>query len=206
MAPKGADVCDYFAAPAHSFWQWQEQGNVLAWADGTTIAFRYELRTVIERLRLQSLPPLGALALLLAACRDNWNEPPGRAGVLQTVLVNGKRPDRVEFLNRVLSRLDGVQQLAGELRRDSQAKAELAAMVFEDQGDPAPPNTYERLLEALANGLEERHCMPWPKLKAIDALLRDLAWLDRGLDRIDEQALNLRLNTGLDQPLAPVEI
>jgi hypothetical protein len=122
------------------------------------------------------------------------------------MLVNGKRPDRVEFLNRVLSRLDSVQQLPGELRRDSQAKAELAAMVFEDQGDAAPPNTYERLLEALANGLDERHCTPWPKLKAIDALLRDLAWLDRGLDRVDERALNLRLKTGLDQPLAPVEI
>ncbi len=139
MAGKGADVCDYFAAPAHSFWQWQEQGNVIAWADGATIAFRYELRTVIERLRLQSLPPLGALALLLAACRDNWNEPPGKSGLLHGMLLSNKRPDRVEFLNRVLSRLDGVHQLPGGLRRDSHAKAELAAMVFEDQGDPAPP-------------------------------------------------------------------
>ncbi len=54
--------------------------------------------------------------------------------------------------------------------------------------------------------MEERHCTPWPKLKAIDVLLRDLAWLDRGLDRVGEKALNLRLKTGLDQPLAPVEI
>lgn len=206
MAPKGSDSCDYFAAPANSFWQWQDEGNVIAWADGATIAFRYELRTILERLRTQSLPPLGALALLLAACRDNWNEPTSRHGLLQAMLTSNKRPDRVEFLKRVVSRLDRVNQLPGELRHESRAKAELAAIVFEGQGDAPHPTTYERLLEALAIGLEVRYCTPWPKLSAIDALLRDLAWLDRGLDRVDEQGLRLRLRTGLDQGLLPVEI
>ncbi|HUY90020.1 MAG TPA: hypothetical protein VMV10_14890 [Pirellulales bacterium] len=203
---KGSAVCDYFAAPANSFWQWQDEGNVIAWADGATIAFRYELRTILERLRTQSLPPLGALALLLAACRDHWNEPTSRLGLLQAMLVNNNRPDRTEFLARVMSRLDRISQLPGDLRYDSGAKAELAAMVFEGQGDVAAPRTYERLLEALANGLEERYLTPWPKLRAVDALLRDLAWLDRGLDRVDEQALRMRVRTGLDQSLSPVDV
>ncbi|HVW35795.1 MAG TPA: hypothetical protein VHB99_00770, partial [Pirellulales bacterium] len=203
---KGSDVCDYFAAPADSFWLWQDEGNVIAWADGATIAFRYELRTIFERLRTQSLPPIGALALLLAACRDNWSEPTSRMGLLQGMLLNNKRPDRAAFLVRVMDRLDGINRLPGDLRHDSAAKAELAAMVFEGQGDAAAPRTYDRLLEALANGLDERFYAPWPKLRAVDSLLRDLAWLDRGLDRVDEQALRLRLKTGLDQSLLPVEV
>lgn len=206
---KGSDVCDYFAAPADSFWLWQDEGNVIAWADGDTIAFRYELRTILERLRTQSLPPIGALALLLAACRDNWKEPLGSRSTLrrlQAILINNRRADRTEMLSRVMNRLEGVNKLPGDLRHDSAAKAELAAMVFEGQGDAAAPRVYDRLLEALANGLDERFYAPWPKLRAIEALLRDLAWLDRGLDRVEEQALRLRLKTGLDQSLLPVEI
>ncbi len=51
MTGSGIDFCDYFAAPANSYWQWQEQGSVIAWSDGTTIAFRGELKVVLERIR-----------------------------------------------------------------------------------------------------------------------------------------------------------
>lgn len=201
-----SNACDYFAAPANSFWQWQDEGHVIAWADGATIAFRHELRAVLERLRTQSLPPLGALVLLLAACRDNWAAPTSRLGTLQTMLVRNKRLYRAWFLAGVTNRLDRINRLPADLRHDSTAKAELAAMVFEGQGDAAAPTIYDRLLEALANGLEERYLPPWPNLNAVDGLLHDLAWLDRGLDRVDERSLRMRLRTGLDQPPLPVEL
>jgi hypothetical protein len=201
-----ADVDDYFAPTAHPYWRWEDEGNVITWADGTTIAFRAELVAVLERLRSQSLPPIGSVVLLLAACRDSWGEPPSKLGLLSGVLQTGNRSDRMELLNRTAAGLDKVRALATDLRSALPHKCELAAMVFEDQGSALSPSAFERLLEALRAGAEESYAVRGAKRTAVDWLLRDLAWLDRGLERVEERALRLRLKTGLEQPVVPAPI
>ena len=57
-------------APDSSFWQWKEEGQVIAWADGQTIAFREEVLAVLRRLAPNGLPPFGAVVLLLAATHE----------------------------------------------------------------------------------------------------------------------------------------
>jgi len=59
-------------------------GEVIAWADDTTIAFRPEILYVLQRLAPHGLPPLGAVVLLLApGCvvdfPESWlHDGPGR--------------------------------------------------------------------------------------------------------------------------------
>jgi hypothetical protein len=201
-----ADINDYFASIAHPYWRWEDEGNVIAWADGTTIAFRIELVSVLERLQLHCLPPVGSVVLLLAACRDSWGEPPSKLGLLNGVLQTGNRTDRVDLLNRVAAGLDKVRALGADLRASLAHKGELAAMVFEDQGCALAPSAYDRLLNALRAGAEESYPVRGAKRSAVDWLLRDLAWLERGLERVEERALRLRLRTGLEQPILPAPI
>src|SRR5262245_9373952 len=66
----------YFASGPDIPWAW-DGGDVLAWKDGDTIAFRPEVEAILRRLAPHGLPPFGALVLLLAACRD---KAPPRAG------------------------------------------------------------------------------------------------------------------------------
>ena len=59
------------------FWHWDIESedlaaDVVVWTDGSTIAFRPEIRAVLESLAPDGLPPFDAVVLLLAACRDSW--------------------------------------------------------------------------------------------------------------------------------------
>jgi hypothetical protein len=196
----------YFAPPESPFWHWQDDGNVVAWVDGATIAFRSELVPLFQRLRTNCLPPFGAVVLLLAACRDGWTTPPSRVALLHGVLANGKRKDRAELLNRVTAELDRIHCLGEALRTSASAKAELVAIVFEGQGEPASPATFDHLLDELEHGLSETMVRPRRSPTVVDRLLRDLAWLDRGLSRVTAQALATRATTGLEQLPSPVDL
>ena len=73
----------YLSPSTDSLWRWSADGEVLTWSDGTTIAFRQEVEAVVERLAPHGLPPFGAVALLLGACRDGWEQASGREGFLR---------------------------------------------------------------------------------------------------------------------------
>lgn len=204
-------AASYFSNVARPYWEWQDDGNVVAWSDptgafgGITIVFRGELLKVFQRLQLISLPPFGSVVLLMAACRDAWKDEAERRQLLTDMLKTGRRVDRLELLNRVLEGLQRVCALPANLRSSSAAKAELAAMVFEQQVEPPSPGAYELLLQALEHGFDEAAAVK-QKVDIVDRLLRDLAWLDQGLARVDAAALAARLKTGIEDPIMPVEL
>src|SRR5689334_12202750 len=68
----------YLAPTVDAFWRWSADGEVLTWMDGKTIAFRPEVQAVLTRIAPHGLPPFGAVAMLLAACREGWSESGGR--------------------------------------------------------------------------------------------------------------------------------
>ena len=39
----------YLNPPAGAFWKWSDDGEVIVWNDGRTIAFRGELEAVLQR-------------------------------------------------------------------------------------------------------------------------------------------------------------
>jgi len=77
----------YLRPPPDCFWRWEDDGRTAVWADGRSIAFREEIEAVFHRLAERGLPPLEAILLLLAACRDTWSEHRGRnTGMLAGIL------------------------------------------------------------------------------------------------------------------------
>src|ERR1043166_8603110 len=69
MNPDRQQAIDYLRAPANGLWRWAEDGAVLVWRDGTTIAFREEIVRILEWLAPNGLPSFGAIVFLLAAGR-----------------------------------------------------------------------------------------------------------------------------------------
>ncbi|MEN0053126.1 MAG: hypothetical protein AAGC65_05625 [Mucilaginibacter sp.] len=62
----------YFSAPRHYFWQWTENGTVAEFANGRTICYREDLVFLLSNLQLKQAPPLGAVLLVLCACKDGY--------------------------------------------------------------------------------------------------------------------------------------
>jgi hypothetical protein len=62
---------DYFQSSEKYFWQWEDDGAVVAIPQSNTIAYRDYLGDIIEKLSLQGLPPFGALLLVITATNPN---------------------------------------------------------------------------------------------------------------------------------------
>ena len=58
---------DYFQCYKGYFWQWEEEGQVLAVPNGSTIAYTEFVTDLLGHLEQQGLPPFGALLLALIA-------------------------------------------------------------------------------------------------------------------------------------------
>lgn len=131
---------NYFRQAQSCFFRWEDEGGVLAWYDGTTIAFRPELSAIMQRLAGETLPPMNAIAVLLSACRDNWEQARDYLRVFtaecREELVDlhqqdpaGIRAAQFEFF---LKQLDRIHAMPADLRADLQARTELAAMILDN--------------------------------------------------------------------------
>src|SRR5262245_4158305 len=73
------DAYDYLLGRADPWaggplWEWADNGGVVLWNDGATIAFREEVIRVLSRLAPNGLPSFGAVLVLLSATRESWPE------------------------------------------------------------------------------------------------------------------------------------
>ena len=225
MTPQHPDVLTYLVPRAESFWRWSKGAQSIEWKDGRTIAFREEVLAVLTRLAPARLPPFGAVVLLLAACRDNWNSRTNAQQILEPytgtfwadlpaasshgqMVVTTVLPSRVrEEVRLVLDELDAVAALSAEVRHGTPAKCVLAETVFETADTHASPETADAIVQALAGAID-------PEL-LFDAAAHDeryvhlaaeLDALRRGLGPIDQDRLRLRLRTGLEQTPAPADL
>ena len=192
------DPPSYFAAADPSFWKWRDKGTVVTWADGDTIAFRQELAVIFRHLPAEDVPPFGAALLLLAACRETWTGSLERCGFIGQLSESDVHGDRMTLLRQVCERLDRIRGLDATLRTSPEAKGVLAATVFEGRGR-ATRQTLESIVHDLGHGLPDTALEPTRRLDGIEQFVRELAWLRPGLERIDAEALALRLKTGLER-------
>ena len=194
-------IRSYFAPPARSYWRWTDDGRVATWKDELTIAFREELEYVLWRLAPRGLPPLGSVLLLLAACRDNWEDPPNRRTLLHShlgLLYGGGYSDLLAEVLTGLGKVYGIREQV----RGSARKAALAAALFDDAPGRHPDEKSLDLAERFRQGLTEEE-LEWKPESALDDLLHDLGCLRWGLARFDFEKLDLRLRTGLDEAPEP---
>ncbi len=213
MSNLNATIRVYFRVSRDSFWEWRDDGKTITWRDGKTIAFSEELAFVLARLTGEGLPRLGSLLLLMAATRDNWGVDGSEArllsGLLATTGRRASRSDGARLLQRVLEGLDRVRRLASSLRSTLQAKAGLAEYVFEDRAPAVAPADSAAVADAIRPGLmgllesgEATDTIGYGPL----TLLQDLAALASRLERVQPEAIELRLRTGIASVPAAAEV
>jgi hypothetical protein len=201
-------VREYLMPAPDTFWEWRDEGEVIAWKDGKTIAFRHELRTILSWLVPHGLPSLGSIALVLSATHDAWNATGSEAQILTKLLqqpVEGRNA-----LGEVLGGLNSIHALDRGLRTAVRSKAVLVEMVLENCRTIAEPDAAAMIVEAMYRGLGEL-VAPLPgyiESPYVGTLLlaRDLAQMLPGLKRFNGEALRLRLATGIDELPAIAEI
>jgi hypothetical protein len=205
----------YLTPPEDAFWRWSADGKTVEWSDGTTIAFAPELIAVIERLAPHGLPPFDLVLLVLAACRDSWRDEAvvhspfsgartTRLGVLTEVLGLHVRDGGMQWIQNAIAALDLVHQLSAELRNDLDAKAELAALIFEYHPIRPMSSPAERVCRELRFGVPVAVLTQFDRpIKTVGQWIRELRGLYDGLHCVDEETLRLRLKTGLDRIVQP---
>ncbi|TCO90206.1 hypothetical protein EV701_111132 [Chthoniobacter flavus] len=219
----------YLASSRQSAWHWTDDGDVLAWKDGTTIAFRQEIIQILEWLIPHEWPPFDALVLLLAAFRGkvrlpdsgsfarSW-APTRKEGELddgkQLTFQTAHEQFR-QMQASVENDLSAVSQLPADLRASWKAKATVAEMLFGQKtagrgkyppaGSGKSPECYHSLLEIVRSGV------------LTDTMLNnaiapthyiDWSWqiMHEGFGRMDLETLELRLRTGLDEVPHPAPV
>ncbi len=218
----------YFKAAQNAFFRWDDNGTVLVWDNGLTIAFATEIAAVIRRVGRSCLPPLNTTAVLLSACRANWPE----VRELLTSLCSDLGPDaavkpgswEAVQMRSTIEHLDRIHAFPEHLRSSIDARAELMAMVLQNRDsswtqseanlladtleaglptDVASQGGMRGLLEQLPYRIAARGSIE----RAMRDLVRDLLWLDGGLAKVNPAKLDRQLNTGLAERIhdAPIE-
>ena len=198
----------YLAPRVQTFWWWASSGagatatggEVITWTNGNTIAFFEEFTHVVERLAPGGLPPMEGILLLLAACRENWDDSSREFAAQCTEWASLERRALPDWLAGVFQGLDRVNALAADQRHSLPAKGSLAEAVF----DEAPHRGLVSDASVIVDALE---CQPPPELieqrrderLTLDVLLEAFRSLKPGLDRLSPEALQLRTRTGLEQ-------
>lgn len=196
------DALKYLSTPAGSFWKWVDEGKVVAWSHGATVAFREEVGAVLEKMAPRGLPSFDSVLVLLAATRHYWEED---SGALR-VQLQGRSQS-------VMAALDRIHDLPMDLIQSVEAKAALAEIVFESVQPALKGDAVRCVCEILTHGIvRDQNQIPYlPNLKggrvqSASSLTRDLLELERGLSVITEESLRLRLKTGLNQAPLPADI
>lgn len=194
-----AAAIDYLRPLRGAPWRWEDNGNVLAWSDGTTLAFRPELVAILERLEPTGLPWFGVIVLTLAASRGKM---PHLVQSAETELAN---TGRASLLTALSAR--GAREALGELHRLANlpptltATAENKAVLVEAVLDKAPRWSAAQtapVLRGLREGLTAIELNALSGERAPFNVAKALLIVADGLRRHTNESLLLRLGAGLD--------
>lgn len=208
MNPDRQQAIDYLRAPANGLWHWAEEGKVLVWKDGSTIAFREEIVQILEWLAPNGLPSFGALVFLLAAGRGKLAKVadvvaessaplPPKMGRDASILLSARQQLRAQ-LEAALAQLARVADLPVELHTGIKARCILAEAVFE-------PARNERHVQAAAvlagwrESISDGELLDSEAASATGRYLRQIHIVAEGLKLHSTDSLALRLRTGLDR-------
>jgi len=192
---------NYASPPPGSFWAWSSECDAVEWYDGSTLAMWPELHGVLKFLGDDSgLPPLGAVLLLLAACRDEW--------LASCILFHDKVMSILgspngesispEIKDTIVRGLRTVHDLPKDLRASFPAKCLLVSAMFEGGPHSLSRDESDKVLAELGIHGPQGLLGSMPKMDARARFLRDLWALRLGLARHDAASLEARLRTGLE--------
>ena len=186
-----------YLAPLPSLpWRWDDEGEVIAWIDGPTIAFRAELEGVLARLVPFGLPPFSAVVLLLAACRDGWQGESSRLSTMASLVTTLDAASSRSGSENSSCNWTPCMPCPASCATPS-AKADLAELVFEECRMRTPTEEAESVRWALSGYLSAETLAPQADLPhGLDSVLRELRYLHEGLEKLDAEKLRLRRARG----------
>lgn len=207
MNPDRQQAVDYLRGPAKALWRWTENGSVLVWRDGSTIAFREEIIQILKWLEPNGLPSFGALVFLLAACRGKLPSAGDIVAPSQTVLPTKMGQDAAVLLSarkqlhaqieNALAIVSRVSQLPAELNSGIKARCILAEVVFES----AKAERYagsNAVLRGMNESISDDELIGNEGWEVNGRFVRQLHIVAEGLKLHSQESLTLRLRTGLD--------
>lgn len=194
----------YFQAPKNFFWRWAENGEVIEWPNSSTICYRDELVQILKEISSAGSPPLTALLLILAACKNELNIH-HKFFVLRVVKkfkddgLEKNAKEAIEFL-KIIS------DLPGELRTGLH-RAQLIREIFESADFVFSNVQLQELTDELNSGRLDSLILSEGEEISKEQLHSDLHWLSGSLKKFqDTKKLELRLRTGLDEIPPAIEI
>ncbi len=188
----------YLTPELESFWEWKDEGDVVSFRGGGTLAFREQLLAVLKPFADRPLPPLELVLLVMAACRDSWPEERKTLESQHSPLTKSARPILKQWWNTVFQSLERVQGLPQQMRSNPDAVATIVEIAFERYRFPAIPS------EAVFQILLQPH---WLRTWDIsDAVITPFGVRTAGYSSLSQDLLKLtvdevltRTKTGLNQ-------
>lgn len=202
--PELSDSVWLYFTPSHeTFWKWSADQQAVEWRGGQTIAFRFELQTLMEQLIDEGLPPFENVLLTVAACR---NRSATALHELPNMLSFHDYPMRysmVETVGKVVERLEGLARLPEELRTSIDGRRAILALIAENGPSRRKADFSRDCIEWLAQGY---NIVPGAQsfIKTTNDWITELRGLHDGLAAINEVAVRLRLQTGIEILPGPV--
>lgn len=213
MNPDRQQAIEYLRSPGTP-WRWAENGAVIVWNDGTTIAFREEITRVLETLAPRGLPPFGAIVFLLAATREKVatvGELVAEASQLLSPSTAYKpavlEPARRRLSLRLQSSLDllvKISSLPKDLRSGLRARCLLTEVVFETV-ECGSVSHAETILRGLQSPITDSELNNLALETPGGNRIRQIQLVTERLQQLTIESLRLRMETGLDALPADAE-
>lgn len=197
----------YLKAPADGLWRW-EDGDSIAWHDGSTITFRQELAPLLEWRGHPTLPPLDIVVLVLAALRgkvpeaeDLWR-PRGAIDGPEKVIHSKAIQALEQRMRETVGALERVRRLPRELVQRPMAKLALIELVAEAlEAHPKDRSEIGAMLEYPIHDWGELN----PDLPGEADHIPAAHVLHRALGNLDQEKLAIRIAAGCDKLIAPAD-
>ncbi len=209
MTPTDFDkAASYFQPDPLHFWAWRDGGAeiVLSYGDShRVLMLREELALILNELQPEGWPPLSAILLICAGARERW--PELKPDLLQA-LATTKFGSRLN--ESCTSHLDRIHALPADLRSTPAAKARLVRFIYSSGFAALKPAEATSALDYLHTVLPfvPQEQPPAKSVELIDNP-EENDWyrpLLGGIQRISEQALRNRFETGLEADVAPAPL
>ncbi|EHQ24573.1 hypothetical protein [Mucilaginibacter paludis] len=200
----------YFQPPEHYFWRWAENGNVLEFKNGSTIAYREDFVFILKALSLPADIHAGTILLLLCACKEDFDNLFQLQGTLHQLSLNtGFEAPEYKLAAGLTHKAFAFLKLVNNLPmvyRSGTKRIALCQAVLE-HGSQTDWNHTHAMLQLFNSGeLDHLIFNEYRKFDFAD-LWSDLNPLVMALEQFpDVEALELKLRTGINALPAPAKI
>ena len=187
----------YVEPPDPGYWCWANDGRVVTWLDGTTIAFREEIVEILGELAPVGLPPFGPLVLLFAMCRERWWQTDTMRALAPILRDSAEGPGRPSE--------DVLAALRPEFG-DPRIRAALIAAAAERMEPRHTGPEAAAVVEELERVPQTTRFRPHSGTATPVGWHNDVIALDHAVTQLDPETVGQRARTGLEGELSPAEL